>query len=89
MSVALCHQSWFDLPGVIKKCSNLFILWRPRANSEYALLDNRCGLPKGTLRMLFDEVAPGERDSITVDHTAGSPAPIRLNLWTPVELIVD
>ena len=89
MSVILCHQSFFDLPGVIKKCSNLFILWRPRANSEYALLDNRCGVPKGTLRMLFDEVAPGERDSIMIDHTANSPAPLRLNIWQPISIDTD
>ena len=89
MSVILCHQSFFDLPGVIKKCSNAFILWKPRSNSEYALLDNRCGLPKGSLRALFRDVAPGDRDSIMVDHTAGSPAPLRLNIWTPIEITSD
>ena len=86
MSIILCHQSFFDVPAIIKKCSNVFILWKPRATSEYALLDNRCGLPKGTLRMLFSDIAPGDRDSITIDHTSGSPAPIRLNLWQPVSL---
>ena len=75
MSVLLCHQSFFD--------------WRPRATSEYALLDNRCGLPKGTLRMLFKTIAPGEQDSIMIDHTPNSPAPIRLNIWTKVEIDTD
>ena len=86
MSIILCHQSFFDIPTVVKKCANVFVLWRPRATSEYALLDNRCGLPKGTLRMLFDSLAPGERDSIMIDHSANSPAPLRLNVWQPIEL---
>ena len=89
MSVALLHQSFFDTPTIVKKCSNFICLWRPRANSEYALLDNRCGLGKGTLRMLFDEVAPGERDSVAVDHTPNTPAQLRLNIWQPIELIAD
>ena len=57
--------------------------------SEYALLDNRCGLPKGTLHMLFKTIAPGEQDSIMIDHTPNSPAPIRLNIWTKVEIDTD
>ena len=89
MSVILCHQSFFDVPAVVKKCANVFILWKPRASSEYALLDNRCGLPKGSLRAMFKDIAPGERDSIMIDHTANSPAPIRLNIWTPVEIATD
>ena len=86
ISVILCHQSWFDLPTVIKKCSNIFVLWKPRATSEYSLLDNRCGLPKETLRMLFKDIAPGARDSIMIDHSEGSPAPLRLNIWQPITL---
>lgn len=86
MSVILCHQSFFDIPSVIKKCANVFVLWKPRASSEYALLDNRTGLPKGTLRRLFEEVAPLETDNITIDHTAGSPAPLRLNIWRPISI---
>ena len=89
MSIILCHQSFFDVPAVIKKCANVFVLWRPRASSEYALLDNRCGLPKGSLRAMFADVAPEERDSIMIDHTPNSPAPIRLNIWTPVEIATD
>ena len=89
ISVILCYQSWFDLPTVIKKCSNVFIIFKPRANSEYSLLDNRCGLPKGSLRELFRTIATGERDSIMVDHTPNSPTPIRLNIWTPVEIDAD
>ena len=89
MSIILCHQSFFDVPAVVKKCSNVFVIWKPRATSEYALLDNRCGLQKGTLRMLFKDIAPGERDSVMIDHTSGSPAPIRLNLWQPISIDTD
>ena len=86
MSIALCHQSFFHVPTIVKQTSSVFILWRPRATSEYALLDNRCGLPRGTLHMLFNEIATGEQDSIMVDHSPNTPAPLRLNIWQPITL---
>ena len=89
MSVILAHQSFFDIPTLLKKTASIFIVWKPRATSEYALLDNRCGLPKGTLRMLFKDIATGERDSIMIDHTANSPAPLRLNIWQPISIDTD
>ena len=66
-----------------------FVIGKPRATSEYALLDNRCGLQKGTLRVLFKDIASGERDSVMIDHSSGSPAPIRLNLWQPISIDTD
>ena len=38
---------------------------------------------------MFADVAQGDRDSIMIDHTANSPAPIRLNIWQPVEIATD
>ena len=89
MSVALLHQSFFHVPTIVKKTASIFLLWKPRSTSEYALLDNRCGLPNGTLHMLFKTISPGEQDNVMIDHTPNSPAPIRLNIWTKVEIDTD
>ena len=84
LTIYFAHQSFFDLPTLIKKMANVFIIWRPRARNELALIENRVGMPAGALEHLFDTVAAEPRDSICVDHTLRTPAPIRLNVFQPL-----
>jgi hypothetical protein len=86
LSLLLCHQSFFDLPPLIKKMANIFIIWRPRATNEINLIENRVGMPKGLLSELFDTVATGHRDSICIDLTENSPAKLRLNIWNKIQI---
>ena len=84
LTVYVCHQSYFDLPPLVKKMSNVFIIWKPRATNEVGLIENRTGLKKGVLKALFQEIATGPQDSLCVDYTHGSPARLRLNVWQPI-----
>jgi hypothetical protein len=86
LSVCLAHQSYFDLKPIVKKLSSIVLLWRPRARNELALIENRTGLEKGALTAVFDELGRDARDFITIDHTRGSPAPMRWGLWQPLTL---
>ena len=85
-SLCLNFQNFFGLEPVIKKCANIFVIWRPRDRDEIGRIEKRVGLDKGTLKEIFDAVAPDDIDSICVDHTRNSPAPLRLNMWTPIEV---
>jgi hypothetical protein len=85
LTVYVAHQSFFDLPPLAKKMCNVFIIWKPRARNECALIENRCGLIKGALKGLFEQIATGPRDSLTVDHTHSSPSRLRLNVWQPID----
>lgn len=85
-SVMVAFQDMFGLDPIVKKVANVFLLWKPHARNEASLIDNRTGLPKGTLKTLFSTVATGPHDFITVDLTKGTSAPLRLGLWTPLEL---
>ena len=89
LTIYLAHQSAFDLPPIVKKMANVYILWRCRSRSELSTIENRVGLEKGELKQLFDTVATQARDSLTVDLTEGSPARLRLNVFTPLEFIDD
>ena len=84
ISICLAHQSYFDVPILVKKVSNVFVLWRPRALNELTLIANRCGLEKTQLTELFRKHCPDARDSITIDFTRNTPAMMRLNLWTVI-----
>ena len=86
LSVFLAHQSWFDTPVIVKKMSNIYVVYRPRARNELAMIENRVGLPQDSMKEIFDTIATGPMDSICVDLTRDSPAKLRVNVWHPVEL---
>jgi len=72
--------------SLVKKMASTYILWIPRAYSELACIENRVGYAKHTLKELFNTVATGHRDSICVDLSENSPAPLRKNIWQKIEL---
>lgn len=84
VSVCLAYQQFFGLEPVIKKLSNIFVLYRPRDRDEVGRIEKRVGLEKGTLKELFQTFCKGAHDSICVDLT-GSPAPLRFNIIHPIE----
>ena len=85
-SLMCSYQNFFGLEPVIKKCSNIFLVWRPRDRDEIGRIEKRVGLEKGVLKEIFDSVSNDEHDSICIDHTRSSPAPLRLNLFLPIDL---
>ncbi len=85
LTIYYAHQSFFDVPPLVKKMANVFILWKPRSNGEITMIENRTGLEKGQLKDLFNTVATGHRDSITIDLTENSPCKLRLNIWKPIK----
>jgi GTPase SAR1 family protein len=87
MTVYYATQSYFDIPPLVKKMASTFILWRPRSNTELKLIEDRCGCDRGLLRHLFDSVCTTGWDNICIDHTDGSPAPLRKNLFEKIELV--
>lgn len=89
LTIYFAHQSFFDVPPLIKKMSDVFILWRARARNELQMIENRVSLPKGSLKQLFDTIAKGHKDSICIDLKEGTPAKLRLNIWSPIELEDD
>lgn len=84
LSVFLAHQSWFDTPLIVKKMSNIYTVWKPRARNELTMIENRVGMPQDSMKEIFNTIARGPMDSICVDLTRSSPAPLRVNIWYPV-----
>ena len=89
LTVYFAHQSFFDVSPLVKKMSNVYVLWPPRARNELSMIENRVGLPDGTLKDLFATVATKHYDSICVDMTKDSPCKLRLNIWQPIEKVSD
>jgi hypothetical protein len=89
ISVIITNQLFFGLPTAVRKTANVFILWKPRVRSEYAILDNRLGLEKGTLQKLFAQFWENQHTSLCFDFTPGTSSPIRLDLFKPIDLYYE
>ena len=79
ISVCLCSQDGFNIPPIVRRCSNLFILWKGNDLDSMARLARKAGLKKDELIDLFKEFCNSYHDSIWIDMTPNSPAPFRLN----------
>lgn len=89
LTIYFAHQSFFDITPLVKKMSNVYILWKPRARYELALIEDKIGMPKGSLKMIFNDIANGPMDSVCVDFTKNTPAPLRKNIWQPIDFDPD
>jgi hypothetical protein len=80
-SVILCQQDPSAIPPLIRRLSNLFVLWR---GLDMRILDQygtKMGLEKGAIKHYFDKYVKTPHDSIWLDLTPRTPAPVRLNCY--------
>ena len=84
VSIMLLFQSFFDVPPIARKCSNIFVLWKPRSSRELTLISNSVGLEPEDIHELFETQLTSPYDSLCVDYTVGSPYPLRKNIFAPI-----
>jgi hypothetical protein len=85
-SIWMSFQSFFDTPIMCRKLADVFILYKPNNKQEMRTIENRVGLDKGMLEVLFKEVANEAYDNICIDNTVGSPYKLRKNIYEIIEL---
>ena len=78
VSLCLCSQNFFNIPTIARRCASLFVVWKGRDNRSIDTMSQRIG---HNLRELF-ALLPGEHDSLWVDLSPRSPAPLRINGYT-------
>ena len=83
VSVAVCTQDAFNLPPACRRMISLYILWRSPDMEALSMIASKVGVKN--LQALFDTHCKQKRDSIWIDNTDGSPAPLRLNGFTVLE----
>jgi hypothetical protein len=87
ISVYIGIQDFFHLPTIVRRCCNVVILWQGHDLCSMSRTAKKCGLKPEELNALFDYHCPGYRDSVWLDLTNGTPAPIRINGFNVVEKI--
>jgi len=79
ISVVLCSQDAFNVPTIVRRCSNLFVLWKMKDMDSLAIVARKTGLRAEEMRKIFTELMPESKDSLWLDHTDKSPYPMRKN----------
>jgi hypothetical protein len=79
VSVALTSQDPFNIPPIVRRCSNLWVLWASVDMDAMACVSRKSGLPADSMKSIFGTIMPEPHDSLWIDMTSKSPAPLRKN----------
>lgn len=81
VSVILCAQDAFNTPAIVRRCSNLWVLWPCKDIDQMTAIGRKCGVE---LKDLFP-LCKNPRDSIWIDLSDHSPAKLRLNGYLEIK----
>jgi hypothetical protein len=94
ISCILCSQDAFNVPPIVRRCSNLWVLWRSPDIDSMATCARKSGLGASALRNIFDSPlftykengrsVRKPHDSLWIDMTDKTPAPLRKNGFTKI-----
>jgi len=87
ISCILCSQDAFNVPPIVRRCSNLWILWRCPDLDAMATCARKTGLKAENFNTIFNELMLESRDSLWLDKTDRSPYPMRKNGFTIIKKI--
>ena len=85
VTVITNSQDVFDVPVGARRCSNLFVIWKSPDLLALSNMASRTGYTPADFRQLF-KLCKSKHDSIWIDLTESSPAPLRLNGYDKIEL---
>jgi hypothetical protein len=85
ISVILCSQDAFNVPPIVRRCSNLWVLWRCPDLDAMATCARKTGMQASGFNSIFNHLMCEHRDSLWLDTTAGSPYPMRKNGFELIE----
>jgi hypothetical protein len=77
VSVALTSQDPFNIFPIVRRCADLWVLWKTKDIDSVATIARKAGLMPDQLRNIFKKFKL--RDSLWIDHTPGTPYPLRVN----------
>ena len=79
ISVCITSQDVFNIPAIVRRCSNLWVLWKSNDIISMSSVAGKSGMILEEFKSIFDNLITEDRDSLWIDNTSGSPAPLRKN----------
>lgn len=87
ISVILCSQDPFSVPPMVRRCSNLWVLWKLADIDAMSICARKTGLKSGSFNTLFNTLNISGHNSLWIDMTNKSPYPLRKNGYTVIEKV--
>ena len=85
ISVALCSQDTFNVPPIVRRCSNLWVLWRCPDLDAMATCARKTGMKANNFNAIFNQLMMNGHDSLWLDMTDHSPYPKRKNGYSIIK----
>ena len=85
ISVILCSQDCFNVPPIVRRCSNLWVLWKTPDLDAMSLCARKAGMNKKDFLSIFSRLLPSFHDSLWIDMTSKTPYPLRKNGFEMIE----
>ena len=79
ISVALTSQDTFNVPPSVRRCANIFVMWKMVDIDSLATTARKSGLKSNSMYSIFSQLMTGSKDSLWLDLTTDSPYPMRKN----------
>ena len=86
VSIFCGFQSFLDTPPLIRKVSDVFVVYKPNNRLEITTLANRLNLDAEDLRHIFKHICSGTYDSLCVNNIPGAPHRLTRNLHQPIKI---
>lgn len=78
-SVLLTQQDVYNTPPIVRRCSNLWVLWKCPDLASMSSIACRCGISSSDFNYIFDNFIKDSKDSLWIDRTDKTPYPLRIN----------
>jgi ABC-type cobalamin/Fe3+-siderophores transport system ATPase subunit len=85
VSCILCSQDPFNVPPIVRRCSNLWILWKNQDMDAMATCARKTGLKSNNFNNIFKQLMPESKDSLWIDTTDHTPYKLRKNGYTIIK----
>lgn len=82
ISCILCSQDPFNVPPIVRRCSNLWILWRCPDLDAMSVCARKTGMRANNFNSIFNQLMLNQHDSLWLDMTDKTPYPKRKNGYT-------
>ena len=84
ISVMLTSQDPFEVPPLVRRCANVWVVWKMDDMQATATCMKRTGLDLDKIKYIFKHILKETNDSLWVDKTKKTPYPLRLNGFSPI-----
>ena len=89
-TVIMAVQDLFAIwTPTIQRMSDVFVLWKTHDENQFRMICNRVGMKEAEIESIFTDLHFGKRDSLMIDKTPDSPAPLRKNIFDKIEFEIE